>query len=451
MLETIRAFGASRLDSMNERLEAATALAAHALAVAEQAAAGMRTGEELSAVRWLEAEDASIHQAVAWALEHDPDVALRLAVAVAGWWHMRGTGDAAREVLLAAAWQAAHGSRQWCLAQFWLGDIGPPAASLAHETAAYEVLAAQPATPLLADLLAGRSRTMMFFGRIPEAVSDARQALDAARQIGYPAGEVLALATLSRAARYSGDAAAALDWARQAQRILGSGKLGWTARFTGASFFVEPLVESGDFTAARHGVTDILAWARETGDLVTQASALRLMADVELRAGNFADSGRHLHEATEVTARVDHTRLIFCLDLSAYLCAARSQWTEAVTIWTAFQAGLEAEGSADLPGHGERRQDLLRRGVQVLGPGRTRAAGERGRHEPAGRHRVRSPARRSSPGKPAGSAGGWTDPAQCPGAGAGDPGRPGANRCPDRRAAVYQREHGPLASGPDPG
>ena len=378
MLETIRAFGSSRLDSSNERPEAAAALTAHALAVAEQAAAGMRTGNELSAVRWFEAEDASIQQAAAWALEHDPEVALRLAVAVAGWWLMRGTGDAAREVLLAAAGQAAHGCEQWCLAQFWLGDIGPPAASLVHETAALEVLAAQRPTPLLAEVLAGRSRTLMFFGRIPEAVSDARQALDVARQIGYPAGEVLALATLSRAARYRGDTAAALDWARQARHLLTPGELGWTTRFTGPSAFFEVLAESGDFTAARRGVTDILAWARETGNLVTQAVTLRLMADVELRAGDFPGSGRYLREAIEITARVNPNRLIFCLDLSAHLCAARGQWAEAVTIWTAFQAGLEAEGSADLPLNAGRRQDLLHRAARVLGPGHTRDARERG-------------------------------------------------------------------------
>ena len=62
-------------------------------------------------------------------------------------------------MLLAAAGHAAPGSPEWCLAQFWLGDIGPPADSIVHETAACEVLSAQPPTPLLAELLAGRSRT----------------------------------------------------------------------------------------------------------------------------------------------------------------------------------------------------------------------------------------------------------------------------------------------------
>ena len=321
--ETIRAFGAGRLADAGERPEAAAALASYALAVAEQASAGMRTREVLAAVRWLDAEDATTHQAVAWAMEHDPDMALRLAVALAEWWLLRGRVEAGRDLLLAAVRHAAPGSQQWCLAQFWIGDIGPVANSVGHEIAACEVLAAQPPTPLLAELLAGRSRTLMFLGRIPEAIDDARLGLDVARQIGYPAGEVLALAQLSRTAHYAGDAAAALDWARQAQQILASGELGWIMRFTGP-FIIEVLIESGDLAAARRSLTDSLAWAHETGAELWQASALTQLADVELRGGNLAGSGRHLREATEIAPRVGPlSRQIRFLDLFAYLCVAR--------------------------------------------------------------------------------------------------------------------------------
>ena len=40
-----------------------------------------------------------------------------------------------------------------------------------------------------------------------------------AREIGYPAGEALALVALGLAASYAGDLENALAWARQAQRI----------------------------------------------------------------------------------------------------------------------------------------------------------------------------------------------------------------------------------------
>jgi DNA-binding CsgD family transcriptional regulator len=218
----------------------------------------------------------------------------------------------------------------------------------------------------------------MYFGRIPEAVSDARQALEVARQAGYPAGEILALAQLSRTAHYAGDPVAALDWAREAQRVLASGELGWTMRFTGP-FIIELLLESGDLTAARRSLADSLAWARETGNLAIQASSILLMADLDLRAGDLAGSGRHLREAIEIGLRTGlPARLLPRLDLLAHLCAARGQWAEAVTIWAAFQARLDAEGTLDLPLHARRRQEPLRQAARALGPDRTRTAQERG-------------------------------------------------------------------------
>jgi predicted ATPase len=213
MAETVRMFGATRLAGAGEQDEAAAGLARYALAVAEQAAADTRTRDEVAALRRLDAEDAALIQAVTWALERDQDTALRLAVALAKWLLRRGRGAQGRGLLLAAVEHARPGSQLWCQAQFWLGDIGPAAESVGHETAVCEVLVTQPPSPLLAELLAGRSRTLTVLGRLPEAVRDARQALEVARQIGYPAGEVLALAQLSRTAHYAGDTAAAVTWA----------------------------------------------------------------------------------------------------------------------------------------------------------------------------------------------------------------------------------------------
>ncbi len=247
-----------------------------------------------------------------------------------------------------------------------------------HETAACEALSAQPPTPLLAELLAGRSRTYMYFGQIPEAVSDARRALEVARQAGYPAGEILALAQLSRTAHYAEDAAAALDWARQAQRILARGEHGWTLRFTGP-FIVEVLLESGDLTTARRSVIDGLSWSRETGNLSAQGSFMFYSAELDLRAGDLDGSGRQLREAIEISLRACPLgRLSTRLDLLGHLCAARGQWAEAVTVWAALQVRMDAEGALDLPLPRQRRQEPLGQAIRALGPERTRSAQQRG-------------------------------------------------------------------------
>jgi AAA domain-containing protein len=175
--------------------------------------------------------------------------------------------DNCEHLLVAVAEMCSH---DWCLAQFWLGDIGPAVQSLGRETAALEVLGAQAPSPLLAEMLAARSRTLTYLGRLPEAAADAHAALAVARQIAYPAGEVLALAQLSRTADFAGDPPGALQWARLAQRILAAPENGWTLRFTG-NFVSEILIESGDTAAARRSIADGLAWAREAGDLLAQA------------------------------------------------------------------------------------------------------------------------------------------------------------------------------------
>ena len=90
MLETLRAYGAGLLARAGEQDVAAVALAGYALQVAEEAA-GLQTGTgELAAARWLDAEEATMRQVLAWAMEHDPAIALRLAVALAPWWLLRG-------------------------------------------------------------------------------------------------------------------------------------------------------------------------------------------------------------------------------------------------------------------------------------------------------------------------------------------------------------------------
>ena len=81
MLETLRAYGANRLGEAGEQPEAAARLASLAVWLAEQAAAGLETSAgEMDAARRLDAEDATLHNVLAWGLEHDPPTAVRLAV-----------------------------------------------------------------------------------------------------------------------------------------------------------------------------------------------------------------------------------------------------------------------------------------------------------------------------------------------------------------------------------
>ena len=205
MLETLRGYGAGLLAEAGEDAGAAAALAGYAVRVAEQAAAGLTTGTgEVAAARWLDAEDATMRQVLAWALAHDPAVALRLAVALGWWWYLRGRLAGQYLLLGEAAGHAEPGSDGWCAAQDWLGRASLFSAdlprALGHFTAARDAMQGRGPSRLLADVLASRSVILLNMDRSGEGAEDGRRALAMARELGYPAGEAAALEALGIAA-----------------------------------------------------------------------------------------------------------------------------------------------------------------------------------------------------------------------------------------------------------
>jgi hypothetical protein len=111
MLETLRAYGAGLLAEAGEGNAVAGALAGYALRLADDAMAGLAAGPgEVAAARWLDAEDATTRQVLAWVMEHDAAVAPRLAAALAWWWQVRGQLAGQVPLLREAVEHAAAGS-----------------------------------------------------------------------------------------------------------------------------------------------------------------------------------------------------------------------------------------------------------------------------------------------------------------------------------------------------
>jgi len=91
MLETLRAYGTGLLAEAGEDGAVAAALAGYAADIAEQAAIGLLSrSAELAGVRQLDAEEATVRHALAWAVQNDAAMAQRLVLAQAPWWQMRG-------------------------------------------------------------------------------------------------------------------------------------------------------------------------------------------------------------------------------------------------------------------------------------------------------------------------------------------------------------------------
>ena len=361
---------------------AAAALAGYALRVAGQAAAGLQTTTgEAPAACWLDAEDATMRQALAWAMEHDTPVALQLADALAWWWLLRGRLAGEYRLLCQAAGHAEAGSDGWCTAQFWLGLAAQYSADLAaalgHFTAVRDAVAGRPPSRALTAALAGRAAVLRLMGRTAEAAGDARRALALAREIGDPVGEVLALVELSLGADYAGDHDEAVRLARQAGQIT-AGIPGALARMC-SSVLTIVLAGAGDLAEAERAGAAGLARARDAGDLFNQAVLLPRIVDLDLRAGRTGDAAAHLREGLRLAVRTGNwLELQLALSQCGELCAATGRAAEALTLWAACAAASQREEPTDLPWFETRWEEQLRQARQALGPGRARAAEDRG-------------------------------------------------------------------------
>jgi predicted ATPase len=356
MLSILRAYGRDRLSDDGEEPRVMATMADFALSVAEQALTGMETSSrELAALQWLDAEDATLVQAMDWLLERDPRHAQRLAAALAPWLRMRGRSSEAYEWLETATRCVDPGGLPDTRAQVWLGILSSVSSDWArsseHFSVAINAAAVRSASPELVDALIGRAIILIFLGDVTGAARDVRHGLAAARNMGSPRGEAQALTGLAAVAHFAGGPGDARDWARQARELLEEDMRGYIARWLRLVLaFV--LSKTSDLDGARRLCADGLVRSREVADLVSQVGTLVRMADLERKAGRSAVAGERLREAAEVAPRAgNHLALTACINQCAQWCASTGRLESAVTLWAALNADLERNGC--LPVHPE--------------------------------------------------------------------------------------------------
>jgi DNA-binding CsgD family transcriptional regulator len=141
------------------------------------------------------------------------------------------------------------------------------------------------------------------------------------------------------------------------------------------------LAEAGDLAAAEQACAATLAQARDAGDLVFLGDLLRIMADLDLRAGRTGDAAAHLREAAQLSLQTGAWLMTLnVLEDCGHLCAATGRPADAVTVWAAFdtfnqQGGIEY---LDTDPWVHRWEEARRNAREVLGPDRARAAEQRG-------------------------------------------------------------------------
>jgi predicted ATPase/class 3 adenylate cyclase/DNA-binding CsgD family transcriptional regulator len=382
MLETLRAYGTRLRDQAGEQDTVAVALAGYVLRVAEEASAGMETAAgEAAAARRLDAEDPAMRQVLAWAVDHDPAVALRLAVALGWWWWLGARLAGQYRLLCEVAGRAEPGSDGWCAAQLWLGVAADMSAdqpgALGHFTAARDALQGRDPSRLLVDVLSGRATALLNTGQLAEGTEEGRRALAVARGLGDPAAEGPALVTLGIAASYRGDHDGAIELIRRLQQT----PAGVPAHSRcGSTILVGALIDAGDLAAAESACAAALARCREAGDMTILAGLLSLMADLHVQAGRFQDAAARLREGLQVVMRTgDFFEMTNCLWACGWLCTATGRYADAATVWAARDVHTRQQGFiGGSPEEAGREQEALAKIRHALGPARVRAAEERG-------------------------------------------------------------------------
>ena len=386
MLQTLRAYGMTRLREAGEEQQALAALAACAWSVAGQAEAGLEASgddRELDTLRWLDAEDATLGRAVGWAVDHDPQLATRLAAALAPWLRRRGRLAEASEWLRAALTRSSPADEGWAKAQLWLGYVlsssADTAAAVGCFTAVIQARQGRAPSREVVMALVGRAVVRLNLGEDPALIHDARRALALARDMGDPAGELEALTGLSLTAYYAGDAAGVLDWARKAQELLRPDVRADDVRWH-YYLLATVLTKSGELDSARRLCAAGLTLSRQADDQVHLGNLLVISATLERRRGNLAQARAHLGEAARICIRNgDYVNVANLVNECGYQCAEAGRWADAVTLWAAHAADRNRLGKQPEDPVDERPQaQYLARIQQTLEPARLREARERG-------------------------------------------------------------------------
>ena len=404
MLKYLPAYGAGLLAEAGEGDQAAAALAGYVAELAEGPSAGLHTHtQEVASLRLFDAEETSMHHALAWAMEHDPDLALRLALTQSQWWLLRGRLTSQAPLLAAAAEHADVGSNEWCTARMLLGQaacqLAEPDAAVEHYTTVRDALErthrrTDPVGLLLMTLcLAGLSAARLQMGRVAEAAEDARQAMDVARQTGYQGLEAIALTCLGTVAWRAGD---------RATRSGSCGRAGGLGRLRGrAAPGPQPVRDDdhdrdrrpGRRRAGLRGRADLVAGSGRSDE--PERPALEQGVPGLAGQSHRQHETAHLRELLQIGMQTGLRPIILVsLDCCGHLCAATGRPAEAITAWAAASALsgpwpllVDTRNLAERERTPAERQGTARPG---RGPG---GRGTRRGHEPAHRRQVRSPAR----------------------------------------------------------
>jgi predicted ATPase/class 3 adenylate cyclase len=275
MLETIRDYARERLAARDELASMAARHCDHYLVVAKAARRGLQGPEQAEWTRRVETELDNLRAAIALALQGavDPVLAVKFAVALLGFWLLRGYATEGRGYIRAA-----------------LALPGVQASDEAHAHALYVGAA-------LADSQSNHA----------EALRMLEQCLALRRGLGKPVDIAATLSTLSLVRLHAGDADGARkgeDEAVQLFRQLGD-RIG---EAIGLLHLGQIFTHAGDYAQARSHVVQCLAIARDVRHLEIEGECERMLGELALEAGDVPGAYARFERALRICREAEDKR-----------------------------------------------------------------------------------------------------------------------------------------------
>jgi predicted ATPase/class 3 adenylate cyclase len=340
MLETIRDYAHEKLAQSGDAELAAQRHCEHYFTMAKDAGRGLKGPEHASWIIRLEAELDNLRAAMTLAQNGgvDPFIAVKFAVAMQGFWVLRGYAtegrNAVRKALAMPAIQASD------IAQAWALYVGAALASSQGDHAeAIQMLETclrlrrTLANPVdIAATLSTLALARLQSGDALGAAAGEREALQIFRQLGDRFGEAIGLLHLGQTAVFLGDDEEAQEQLEQCLTIARDIK---NEEIEGECELVlgESAFERGDRALARRRFARSLTVCREAGDKRGEAYAQWWLGKTDLAESNRSLAGERVGNALRVFRAFEMwEEVLGCLEDQAVLIGLEGHLAAAASI-----------------------------------------------------------------------------------------------------------------------
>ena len=374
MLDTIREYAREKLAGRDDAAAVAARHCDHYFAMAKAAREGLRGPEQADWLWRLEVELDNIRSAIALSLAErvDPFIAVKFAVAMQGFWILRGYSTEGRNLVQAAlALPAVQASP---IAQAFALYVG---AALAESQSDHVEARGMLETCLalrraldseldIAATLSTLSLARLQAGDADAAALGEREALEIFRRHGDRIGEGIGLLHLGQICLHGGDDAMArshLDQCLAVAREIRHQELEGECEL----MLGKVALETGDAGHACLWFKRSLTVCREAGDKRGEANALRWLARVDLQSGDLASARTRLSDALRAFRAFEmREELLACLEDHAELAEAAGKRAVAVGLAAAVARLRERLGLTRSPRGELRWQSLVGRLRQAM-------------------------------------------------------------------------------------